>query len=197
MHINIKNPLKRLAFHFIRNEVEEMLFEYRNELRANAMEAARLKRSEIASEMINLLVGKPVICFGNQNTNPIIGFCTGKTAITADHVPVPVIANYVNLETSICLGKVFIFTKQRYEAMMLLSGEQRCSLFGIDALYNFYDLNVKFDEPSEKILTAEELNQRLEENNFWNLLNTYREDELQKLMAAKQTNTGDRVEYAI
>lgn len=171
--------LKKLFFRIYRKSIQETVDEgiwrVKKELIAEALQKSISRTAEYNAAVVESLVGKPVICFGNHNGNPLVGFCVRSTQITQAHVPVPVVANYVNLETNLVLGKVFIFTYQRYLALLNMTGEQRWSLFGMDSQYNYYDLNVKFDEPEEPILSKEEVDALLEQNGFWRLLSEYEE----------------------
>ena len=171
------NPFRKFFFWLFRRAVQEVTDEAvrRNyhRLVAEAHETSLARRTEYSNAVVESLVGKPVICFGNHNGNPIVGFCVRSTKITQGHVPVPVVADYVTLETSLVLGKVFVFTHQRYVALLNMTGEQRWSLFGMDGNYNYYDLNVRYDEPEERLLEKAEVDALLDQNNFWQLLSEY------------------------
>lgn len=86
------------------------------------------KKIQYQNMEMDRLVGCPVIAFGNNNSNPVVGFIVRYEKVSKADIPVPVIRNYINGQELLCMAPVFPFTMQRMRLAETLTGEQIWSL---------------------------------------------------------------------
>lgn len=99
------------------------------------------------AEMLYLsnFIGKPVICISNEWENPVIGFGTQIQLITKAQNPVLVVHDYVTGQDLIVMGKVFVYTSQRFNTLMKLTPFELMSF-----VYSNYEDDIHKDVKSER-----------------------------------------------
>lgn len=125
-------------------------------------EQISLRKSYQTTEL-SLFVGQPVIIISNEWENPIIGFGHSIEFITKAQNPVLLVEDALTGDVFMTMGKPFVFTQQRFDAIMKLTPFELGSL-----LYS----NAYFDCTFEKAKrghrdTHEELLQKLKNVQFF------------------------------
>jgi len=102
-----------------------------------AAEENKIRHQNIEMEM---MIGRPVIAFGNNNSSPVVGFVVRYEMVSRAEIPTPVIYNYLTDTEVLCMAPVYPFTMQRMRLAEQLTGEQIWSLImrhaGNDMDYN-------------------------------------------------------------
>lgn len=102
-----------------------------------AAEENKVRHQNIEMEM---MIGRPVIAFGNGNSSPVVGFIIRYEMVSRAEIPTPVIYNYLTDTEVLCMAPVYPFTMQRMRLAEQLTGEQIWSLImrhaGNDMDYN-------------------------------------------------------------
>lgn len=95
------------------------------------LERKRVADSHILCDKIRLesFLDKIVICVSNEPANVMVGFAKGIEYITNANNPVLLVQDLVTKELVIPMGKVFHYTKQRFDALNSLEPNARISLF--------------------------------------------------------------------
>jgi virulence-associated protein VapD len=140
----------------------------------------RLERDQEAAnrnawlqESIDQIKACPVIALSGPHGDLAIGFMAGSTRVSAAKVPMPLIHNYIDCTTGIAFGTVFLWTEQRFQALMKLSAEERWSLFNCMSNINAYDVEVRDDTMPSHILSMPQIVEKLTVNRFFEHLSTY------------------------
>lgn len=85
----------------------------------------KIRHQNIEMEM---MIGRPVIAFGNNNSSPVVGFVVRYEMVSRAEIPTPVIYNYLTDTEVLCMAPVYPFTMQRMRLAEQLTGEQIWSL---------------------------------------------------------------------
>lgn len=139
-------------------------------------ERKRSEESRADSDLITQqeFVGKPVISFSNEWENPIIGFCTEITFITKAQNPVLMVKDYLTGETLMVLGKTFIYTEERFNAVMKLSPWE---LLGIAFSYPWAEASNATRKKIGVTDTPVVVREKLEESGFYKDLRNYYDEQ--------------------
>ena len=131
-------------------------------------ERERVSESRRQSDFYSLegLVGKPVICISNEWENPVVGVAQKVDFITKGDCPVLVVKDYFSNEEKMIMGKSFLYTEQRFNAVFKLSPFELCSL-----IYGYID---DFDKEKKSALaTKDEYVAELKKNGFFEVCDEF------------------------
>ena len=139
------------------------------------------RKKEWENATCDALVGKPVICVLGGNRDLMVGYCTGNMELSKANNRFPVVRDYVHNKESVVFGQVFVFTRQRFDALLKLTPEQRWCLFNQSGTINDNDDEVDFERTGSNLLTNEAIVARLVANGFFSRLidGTLRATEIQ------------------
>ena len=127
------------------------------------MDDSRAERKHIECMEMQSLIDKPVICVSNEWDTPVIGFVSRVDLITRNQDPVLIVWDEITNEEVLVMGKTYIFTLQRFEAIMKLDPFEACSL-----IYNsFYEDGEWVKNKLSVRLSRDEIIQKLQKNDFF------------------------------
>lgn len=86
-------------------------------------------KKEIEVNRLNSFLGKFVICISNEISNPVVAVAKRIEFITASKEPVLIVHDLVDNKEYVSFGKIFAYTKQKFDALNMLSSHQRIALF--------------------------------------------------------------------
>jgi len=131
------------------------------------------RKREFTKAELQLFVGKPVISISNEWDNPIIGEGLEIIEITKSKNPKLVIRDFLTGDEVFPMGgHIFIYTEQRFNAIMKLDPFELCSL-----LYS----NTFFDNTFEKVKSGKRDNknvilQKLTDEGFFSLVDNMKSE---------------------
>lgn len=119
-----------------------------------------------ADKDITFFYDKPVIMIPNEWRNPVIGFVN---EVRDGNL---VIHDYVTDSEFVGCYRTFIFTAQRYQLVLKLDPFEICSLIYPEECLE--DAFIK--EKNTYLLSSEDINARLRDNEFWRDLREYNDE---------------------
>lgn len=111
-------------------------------------------RQKLELSCLKLMIGKPVICVGNEWEDLVIGIVTDIDFITQAKNPIPIVKDILTGKEFITFAKVMPFTMQRFNALVKLDPYERWSV--IDNQNSFEHRSQVDRSKLPKLLSAEE-----------------------------------------
>lgn len=94
----------------------------------NSYEQYESRRKEFKTIEIEELIGKPVIGYGNEWDDPLIGIVTRMELISLSKEPMAVVKDIINNNEVLAFCNIMPFTRQRFNAIMKLDPYERWCL---------------------------------------------------------------------
>lgn len=135
-----------------------------------------------------LLIGKPIICIGNSNNFPIIGFLEKYDINKNGSIPLPIVKSYSGKEVKefLTFSTVVPFTDQKLKCLISMTGEEIYSLIGFRGQIDYdcdfepcEETNTKYHQyhPLNVINGHELIVERLKENGFYDRISKMKKEE--------------------
>lgn len=131
---------------------------FQNALKVAASDAVKEERKRVEDSSNQLeffklqaLLNTLVICVSNEVSNVTVGFAKSIDFITQSNRPVLVVQDIVTKELAIPFGKVFSYTKQKFDALNSLGPNDRIAI-----LYENYFEGTVNKSTDKHVYTSEE-----------------------------------------
>lgn len=135
-----------------------------------AQNNAIAKRQQLARDELITLVGRPVICIGNEWETPVVGFVLEIDSVGQNYEPLPVVQDYVSGRAVMCFGHIKLYSDQLFNALVQLNPAERWVLVS-----DIRDSHEEYDPERKGVsMTESQLRQRLEESGFFRKWAEYR-----------------------
>lgn len=165
--------IKKMLWNFVQKFHEKEIFELICSDRIR-FQKDKEEREQFYQQMeLEHFVGKPIITISNEWETPTIGFAKSVMSITKANTPVLLIQSYLDGQEYIVLGKCFVYTEQRFDALFKINPFELCSFI--------YDSYIEvFDKPKyQQLLDKEEVIELLKAHGFYERLEEYEKSRLE------------------
>ena len=128
-------------------------------------------RKYVDTLLLENFIDKPVMCFSNEFSDPVVGFGKKIISITQAEQPMLVIKNYLTGEEVFCFGQLFHYHEELFKQMMTMDRKALLALvYHVTHCDSYVSFSDKETKTKNSMKTYEEIRSELERSGFYKRL---------------------------